>query len=58
MKSFESLDPSMPSFKYSEAEREDFKKRGMTNTEIDQKEALVNLKLAEKQMDEELEEAA
>jgi hypothetical protein len=46
-------DPSLPSFKYTQSEREQMIKNGLTEEQINQKEALANLKLTEKALEDE-----
>lgn len=48
------VDPSMPQFRFSEAEREDMKSKGMTDDEIKMKEDAVTNKLAQKKLEDEI----
>ena len=54
----EEIDPSLGRIKFSEEERRKMKETGMTEEEIDAKQALANAKLAEKQIEEEQDLAA
>jgi hypothetical protein len=54
MKSPEFIDPSIGRFKYSEDERREMRDKGLSELEIDEKEARVNLNLAEDQLNSEL----
>jgi hypothetical protein len=47
------VDPSIPSFHYSEVEREEMRSKGMTDQEIQDKEDIVNNKLAQKKLEDE-----
>ena len=47
------IDPSLPSFKYNEEERRQLREKGVTDEEIDAKEALANINLQNKQIEEE-----
>jgi hypothetical protein len=49
------IDPSLPTgFKYDEAKRAEMRANGLTDEEIDQKEAMANLKKLDEKMEEEM----
>jgi len=58
MDKFPEWDPSMPNFHYTEAERAEFVKHGMSESEIEEKEALARAKLVEKKLEDEMRKAA
>jgi hypothetical protein len=51
-------DPSLPKFNYKESEREEMRKRGMSDEQIDAKELEVTQRLIEKQFEDEQQKAA
>lgn len=53
MKTPEFFDPSMPSFRYSDKERTDLLEQGLTEEEINQREADVTNRLARKKFEDE-----
>lgn len=58
MKSPEFFDPSIPTVKFSESEREEFRKAGMTDEQIDAKQDQANNKLAKDLLNKEMRDAA
>ena len=52
------MDPSLPTFHFQEEERKAMKERGMTDEQIEEKEIEVRNRLAQKKLEEELDQAA
>ena len=52
------IDPSLPTFHFTEAEREEMKKRGLSEEDIDKKEVEARNRLAQNQLEKEFDQAA